>query len=68
MKQIKRSFKYFSLLLVVLTYTLFVVYLIFPNWVKNTAVDMLYPTVTIEEKYIGSFSIEVPQVYELMYM
>lgn len=68
MKHVKRAFKYISLTLLSSVLVLGALYLLFPNWVKNTAVDLLYPTVTIEEKYIGHFSIEVPQVYELMYI
>ncbi|MEM6377318.1 MAG: hypothetical protein AAF705_03840, partial [Bacteroidota bacterium] len=44
------------------------IYLIAPEFVKNKAVDLLFPTVTIEEKYQDKFVVEVPRMYELMYI
>lgn len=64
----KRALKYFLLTLAAVSITSFLMYQLAPNWVKNTAVDLLYPTVTIEEKYINTVSVEIPKVYELMYI
>ncbi|MEL7120481.1 MAG: hypothetical protein AAFO07_13605, partial [Bacteroidota bacterium] len=48
--------------------TVLIAYFVAPNWVENIAVKLLYPTVTIEDKYVNNFSVEIPQVYELMYI
>lgn len=68
MRRIKKLLKYILLVFVSIIVGLLLLYVLFPNWFKNKAVDLLYPTVTIEEKYVDNFSIEVPQVYELMYI
>lgn len=64
----KKALKYFFLTLAAVSISAFLIYQLAPNWVKNTAVDLLYPTVTIEKKYVNTVSIEVPKVYELMYI
>ncbi|MEL7161191.1 MAG: DUF4932 domain-containing protein [Bacteroidota bacterium] len=65
---IKRTIKYFALFVLTTVASLALLYLVAPNWVQDTAVDLLYPTVTIEEKYRNNFTVEIPRVYELMYI
>lgn len=64
----KKLFKYIMLTFGLAILLLLATYLLAPDLVKNTAVSLLYPTVTIEEKYKDKFSTEVPPVYELMYI
>ncbi|MEN0050366.1 MAG: DUF4932 domain-containing protein [Bacteroidota bacterium] len=45
-----------------------IVYFINPNYFNNLMVDLLYPTVTIEEQHQNKVSVEIPTVYELMYI
>lgn len=64
----KKLLKYFFGAIATLLLVLIVSYLIAPDYVKNKAVDLLFPTVTIEAKYQDKFVVEVPRVYELMYI
>lgn len=65
---VKKVLTYLLLTIVTLLLTLFITYWIAPDWEEDTAVDILYPTVTIEEEYIDTVSLEIPKVYELMYI
>ncbi len=66
--KVKKVLTYLLLTIVTLLLTLFITYWIAPDWVEDIAVDILYPTVTIEDEYINTVSLEIPKVYELMYI
>ncbi|HAP61945.1 MAG TPA: hypothetical protein DCR93_21405 [Cytophagales bacterium] len=63
-----RFLKRFFLVLAVLILAVVIVYFVAPSYVKDTVVSWLYPTVTIKEEHLNQVSVEVPRVYELMYI
>lgn len=67
-KDIKKVIKYILLITIGLVIGVVTIYFIAPKWVEDTAVELLFPTVTIEDQHRNRFSIEVPQVYEFMYI
>jgi len=63
-KLIKKMFLWFLFLLLVIIG----IYLLKPSLIENTAIKILYPTVTIEKKYQHIYTIEIPKMNELMYI
>ena len=41
----------------------FLMYQVAPNWVKNTAVELLYKPETIEKEYVSTVSVELPKFF-----
>ncbi|MFD2585567.1 DUF4932 domain-containing protein [Croceitalea marina] len=68
MKLFKKFLKYVIVPLLALLLLIVIVYFIKPKLVEDTAIALLYPTVTIEEQYQNKYTIEVPAMNELMYI
>lgn len=67
-KLIKKVIKYFFLSLIILILLGLGIYFIKPQLIEDTAVELLYPTVTIEDNYKNTYTIEIPKMNELMYI
>ena len=64
----KKLLKYIIFTVLTIIVGLVVVYLLKPKVIEDLAIKLLYPNVSVEKKYANKYTIEIPEMYELMYI